>query len=231
MCSMHTQTAKTAKPSVNPTKPIFSDGTSVPRTRTTKSCRTTAERNQFVATSTSKWTSKTKKVLEFQSSLAGYGIIDAGEYIEQVSEDNNGTLLETELLEAVKDQIAMQKMDIASNPEYCPDPGTQTLFDIQTKIENGLYYTKIAISCNVSHLPGYASHMTNIEVVEDKDFKKLDEGVPVLATMEVPKRNTMFIEDMEAKKQSGVDPMAPGLFISLVPAMWIVLKYGYMGDN
>ena len=89
--------------------------------------------------------------------------MDAGDYRDELSE-TEGKRVETDLLEAVKEDIAKEKRDGAGNVEYCPTPGTQTLFDMSTKQENGLDYYKIAISCNVSQTPGYASHMTHIEV-------------------------------------------------------------------
>lgn len=166
-----------------------------------------------------------KKVLDFQSSLKGYDIMGAGEYETQVSEDV-GKGLETDLLNATKDQIAEQKRDQAGNPEFCPDPGTQTFYDIQTKVENGLYYTRIAISCNVTGNAGSYSHMTHIEVVVDKDFKALNGGEPVLAAMDIPSRNSEFIREKEeeeansAKQTDAVHRIAPG-FVSILPVMWM----------
>ena len=161
-------------------------------------------------------------VLDFQTSLKGFNIMDAGDYEEDIVE-KDGKKLEAELLNAVKDNIEEQRHDSATKTEYCPNPGTQTLYDMQKKQENGLHYYKIAISCNVTQTPGYASHMTHIEVVVDKDFKVLNDGKPVLATMEYPQRNSAFIrvQDRKAEKRKGAcEKNAPG-FISFIPVMWI----------
>ena len=164
----------------------------------------------------------TKTVLEFHTSLKGFKIMDAGDYEEEVAE-KDGKKLEAKLLEAVKEKIAEERKDTAEKTEFCPDPGTQTLYDVKRKKENGLYYYKLAISCNVSETPGYASHMTHIEVVVDKDYKALNEGKPVLAAMDYPSRNSVFIREQEIqsdKQKDSIKKVAPG-FISLILVMLI----------
>lgn len=167
-----------------------------------------------------------KTVLDFQTSLKGYGIMNAGDYSEDLSE-TEGKELESSLLEAVKEDIAKEKRDGAGNEEYCPDPGTQTLFDISTKQENGLDYYKIAISCNVSQTPGYASHMTHIEVAVDNEAKALNGGKPVLAVLDYPSRNSAFIREKELEteqQKDGAQNLTPKLVFIVPVAFMACLK-------
>ena len=137
--------------------------------------------------------SKSKRnVIEFQTSLKGFKIMDAGDYETELPEAE-GKAIKIRLLGNVTDQIAQQKQDTRDQDQYCPDPGTDTAYSVQTKKENGLYYYRLAISCNVTLTPGYASHMTHIEVVEDSDFQVVNGGDPVLIAIEYPIRNSAFI--------------------------------------
>ena len=169
-----------------------------------------------------------RNVIEFQTSLNGFKIMDAGDYETELP-DAEGKAIKIRLLGNVTDQIAQQKQDTRDQDQYCPDPGTDTAYSVQTKKENGLYYYRLAISCNVTHTPGYASHMTHIEVVEDRDFQVLNGGDPVLASMEYPTRNSAFIRQKEAeaelqalKQSSGARILASIVTMMLIPAMQIL---------
>lgn len=169
---------------------------------------------------------KNGNVVEFQTSLKGFGIMNAGDYENELPEAE-GKALKAQLLGNVTKQIALQKGDTRDQDELCPNPGTDTIYSVQTKNENGLYYYKLAISCNVTHMPGYASHMTHIEVVVDKDFGVVNDGLPELAVLDIPTRNSQFIRDRNAlkelaalKQSSGFQMMFPGVAtIILAPAM------------
>lgn len=184
-------------------------------------CRTKAARGyEHMKVSQSK-----RNVLQFETSLKGFGIMDAGEYETELPEEE-GKAIKIRLLGNVTDQIADQKQDTRDKDEICPNPGTETAYSVQTKKENGLYYYRLAISCNVTHTQGYASHMTHIEVVEDKDFQILNGGDPVLAAMETPSRNSAFIREKQAeeelaalKQSSGARVMASIVTVMLIPAM------------
>ena len=134
------------------------------------------------------------KVLDFKDSLKDFGITNAGDY-EITKEDEEAHRIQTEVLAEVIDQLSEQKNQFDPDQELCPDPGTQTLYEAQTKIQNGLYYYRIPISCNYTG-SGY-DFMTHIEVVEDKDFKALNEGKPLLVAMETPEENIDFIREKE----------------------------------
>lgn len=155
-------------------------------------------------------------VLEFHSSLKGFGIMDAGGYEQKLSEDDAAEV-RAELLPQLIDQLAEQRKDDADQSEICPDPGTETFAEAMEKYENELYYYKIKISCNETVTEsGIPSHYSEIEVVTDRDFKVLNEGKPVLVTMEPTQRNTWFIEKEDMKKDEsmkqvdGVSVLFPG---------------------
>ena len=134
------------------------------------------------------------KVLDFQNSLEDFGITNAGDYSTSL-EDQEAFNIQSEYLEKVRDQIELQKNPFNENLDLCPDAGTQTLYDAQTKFENGLYYYRFPISCNYTG-SGY-DFMTHIEVVEDKDFKQLNEGNPLMVAMDTPEENIEFLREKE----------------------------------
>ena len=146
-----------------------------------------------------------KNVIEFQDTLKGFSITDAGDY-EVKLEGDAATEIREELLPFLIDQIAEQKDDTAAQNEICPDPGTETFATALEKKENGLYYDKITISCNKTATDsGIPSHQTEIEVVTDRDFKLLNDGKPVLVSMDTnPIRNTMYIEKTEQEEEESM---------------------------
>ena len=157
-------------------------------------------------------------VLEFHGSLKGFQITDAGDYETKLSDDAADEI-RRQLLPLLVDQIALQTEDSADQDEICPDPGTETYASVYEKYENGLYYDKIAVSCNKTVTEsGISSHMTEIEVVTDRDFKALNDGSPVLVSMGTNTiRNTMYIEEQERlkaeealKQVDGVPAFLPG---------------------
>ena len=169
-----------------------------------------------------------KNVVQFETSLKSFGIMNAGYYEKELPEEEGKTLT-NQLLANVTDKIAEQKEDSRDKDELCPDPGTDTIYSAQTKTENGLYYYRFAISCNVTHIPGYASHMTHIEVVVDKDFKVLNDGLPVLASMDYPTRNSAFKRQKEAEKElaalkqsSGTRILASIATIVVIPGLHLI---------
>lgn len=139
-----------------------------------------------------------KNVIEFHGSLKGFKIMDAGDYESKLEEDE-AVEIRNHLLPSLIEQIAAQRDDTAAQDEICPDPGTETYASAQQKYENALYYYKIIISCNKTATDsGLPSHRTEIEVVEDSDFKVLKGGEPVLVSMQTNiDRNTMYIEKKE----------------------------------
>ncbi|XP_075257666.1 uncharacterized protein LOC142349783 [Convolutriloba macropyga] len=157
------------------------------------------------------------KVLDFKDSLKDFGITNAGDY-EVTKEDEEALKIQTEVLQKVKDQLKEQKNPFNALLELCPDPGTQTLYEAQTKMQNGLYYYRFPISCNYTG-SGH-DFMTHIEVVEDKDFKALNEGKPLLAVMETPEKNIEFIREKEKEmtaKQSFASAIAPMITLLVLP--------------
>ena len=162
-------------------------------------------------------------VLEFQKSLKLFGIMDAGGYeSENTKEGKEAEKLQNELLEKVKPQIKKQP-DRDPSKELCPDAGNKTVMTfVETKIENGLYYYKFPVSCNISFsdLDTGGDHVTKIEVVEDKDFKALNGGNATLVGMENPERNIDYVKAMEAAlaaKQSHASTVGPMITLLLLP--------------
>ena len=134
------------------------------------------------------------EVLDFQTSLKGFGLTDAGDYCMNKTGEE-ALKIQTEVLQKVKPQLRQQKNPFNQAMEICPDPRTQTLHEAQTKIQNGLHYYRIAISCNYTG-SGF-DFMTHIEVVEDKKCKKLNDGKPLLVVVDTPEMNTEFLREKE----------------------------------
>ena len=93
------------------------------------------------------------QVLDFEKSLSGFDIVDAGDYEDQLDEERY-TERRNEYLEKVAGQMKEQVQDSWSKNEICPNPGTKVPFSMMTKEENGLHYYKIAISCNKTEAKG-----------------------------------------------------------------------------
>ena len=184
-------------------------------------CRTRGFRgySHFKVEATSKHEGR---VLEYQSSLKSFGIMDARGYDEEQTKDGiNATRKQNELLKKVRDQIKMQPGEDPTK-ELCPDVGNKTVKTlVWTKFENGLYYYKFPVSCNISYsdLSTGGDYVTRIEVVEDTDFKVLNGGKATLVVMEKPEPNTNYIKMMEkelAAKQAAVTTNEPNSDINLM---------------
>jgi len=148
-------------------------------------------------------------VKSFEDSLKNFGIMDAGDY-DNTKSGKEALKIQEEKLEQVREQIKEQRNPYDQDEDLCPDAGTQTLYEVKTKIQNGLYYYKFPISCNHSG-SGY-DKMAWVEVVEDKDFKVLNEGNATLIAMEDPEDNIEFKREKEkelAAKQGSASSLVP----------------------
>ena len=162
------------------------------------------------------------KVLDFHHALTGFGITDARDY-EPTKNDEEALKIQSELLEQVKAQLKLQRNPFDASIDLCPDPGTHALNEVHSKVQNGLYYHTFPISCNYSG----TDFMAYIEVVEDRDFKKLNNGKPVLAVLNFPEKYVRG-KEIELPKESrasvfNVGPLRTVAFLPFVVKFFLSL--------
>ena len=134
-----------------------------------------------------------EEVFQFSESLENFGIVQLGEYSENVPGKDYMRKLG---LAKLKDTILSQR----NENSFCNDPGVDTTYSYQWKIENELNYYKFPISCRNDNNYTFASHMTFIELVFDLKYKKL--RGPLLVTMETPSVNTKYSKLMQEEDGS-----------------------------
>ena len=128
----------------------------------------------------------TKQVLRASDYLSTFGIVDIGEYGNNIANDEN---FMRSLLDDVRDNLLFQA---GSTDPSCIDPGLNTIHSLKFKVENELEYYQIRISCNIDKTSGYASHYTYIEVVYDSKYLKVNGGRAELAVLRNPMHNFKF---------------------------------------
>lgn len=147
-----------------------------------------------------------EEVIEFQDSLKGFGIPDAGSYTDA------GNLAGSEAEDVQVEKLALVNVSVEALKDdagnaICVNPGTQTMYSVQRKTENGLDYYRFPISCDNT---GPHSHMTHIEVAQR------GEDTTLLAVVEDPERNTEFIAEKNNEIESGKQGGSAALCASVV---------------
>ena len=81
--------------------------------------------------------------------------------------------------------------------EPCIGPGTETLYHMEQKVENGLTYYSFTISCRVHEHSLYPSYFTSVEIAIDEYSGNFKNGLPELVHVGKLRSNEMYITKME----------------------------------
>ena len=134
-------------------------------------------------------------VTEVHKSLKNFGFdIDQTKTYKAEIPEEEGRELTKNLLLYLEIREALDDENRETKNRTCPNYGLETYYDLKTKVENALTYYRFPISCKVHPRSYFSTHMTYIEVVQDKSEQaKYYGGDPIVAVIEYHVPNSKYL--------------------------------------